>query len=118
MLNNVKSEKELITKTHNEELRKVIEERKRKELESRVAKKKEFEQEPSLEEWSDMFIVACGIARFDSILALHYFSDCFKILARQAISNVYVQQAVDKKMQINRNRTWGFSNGNYQHINE
>jgi hypothetical protein len=91
-------------------------------LEGQMAKfadeKKEFEQEPSLEEWSDMFIVACGIARFDSILALHYFSDCFKILARQAISNVYVQQAVDKKMQINRNRTWGFSNGNYQHINE
>ncbi|MBQ9731489.1 MAG: pentapeptide repeat-containing protein [Alphaproteobacteria bacterium] len=47
VLNNVKSEKELITKTHNEELRKVIEERKRKELESRVAKKKEFEQELS-----------------------------------------------------------------------
>ena len=47
VLKNVKSEKELITKTHNDELRKVIEERKRKELESRIAKKKEFEQEMS-----------------------------------------------------------------------
>lgn len=46
-LNNIKSEKELITKTHNDELRKVIEERKKKELENRIAKKKEFEQEVS-----------------------------------------------------------------------
>jgi len=45
VLSNVKTEKELITKSHNEELRKVIEERKRKELENRVAKKKEFEEE-------------------------------------------------------------------------
>ena len=80
--------------------------------------RKEFEQEPSLEEWSDMFIVACGIARFDSILALHYFSDCFKILERQAIRNTYIQQAVDKKMQINRKRKWGIGKGNYQHIEE
>lgn len=77
--------------------------------------RKEFEQEPSLEEWSDMFIVACGIARFDSILALHYFSDCFKILERQAIRNIYIQQAVEYKMAINRKRKWGIGKGNYQH---
>lgn len=91
-------------------------------LEGQMAKfadeRKEFEQEPSLEEWSDMFIVACGIARFDSILALHYFSDCFKILERQAIRNIYIQQAVDKKMQINRNRKWNKIGNKFQHIEE
>lgn len=91
-------------------------------LEGQTAKfadeRKEFEQEPSLEEWSDMFIVACGIARFDSILALHYFSDCFKILERQAIINIYIQQAVDKKMEINRNRKWGKIGNKFQHISE
>ena len=91
-------------------------------LEGQLAKfadeRKEFEQEPSLEEWSDMFIVACGIARFDSILALHYFSDCFKTLARQAIRNIYIQQAVDKKMEINRKRKWGKVGNKFQHIEE
>lgn len=80
--------------------------------------KKEFEQEPSLEEWADMFIVACGIARFDSILALHYFSDCFKILERQAIRNMYIQQAVENKMQINRSRKWNKVGNKFQHIEE
>lgn len=91
-------------------------------LEGQTAKfadeRKEFEQESSLEEWSDMFIVACGIARFDSILALHYFSDCFKILERQAIRNIYIQQAVDKKMEINRNRKWNKIGNKFQHISE
>lgn len=91
-------------------------------LEGQLAKfadeRKEFEQEPSLEEWSDMFIVACGIARFDSVLSLHYFSDCFKILERQAIRNVYVQQAINEKMAINRNRKWGKKGNSYQHIEQ
>ena len=44
-LKNIKSERELKVKSHNEELRKVIEERKRKELEARQAKKNEIQQE-------------------------------------------------------------------------
>ena len=44
-LKNIKSERELQVKSHNEELRKIIEERKRKELEARQAKKNEIQQE-------------------------------------------------------------------------
>lgn len=44
-LKNIKSERELQVKSHNDELRKIIEERKQKELEARKAMKKEFQQE-------------------------------------------------------------------------
>lgn len=87
-------------------------------LEKFADERKEFEQEPSLEELSDMYIVACGIARFDSVLALHYFSDIHKIIDRQGIMNISFQEAIDKKMAINRKRKWGIGKGNYQHIEE
>ena len=45
ILKNIKSERELEVKSHNEELRKIIEERKRRTLEERAAMKKQFQQE-------------------------------------------------------------------------
>lgn len=72
-----------------------------------------------LSELADMFIVACGIARFDSIVALDYFNSIYlSVTYWDPIRNRDLQEAIDKKMEINRQRKWNFENGQYQHKEE
>lgn len=69
----------------------------------------EWQESRDIYELADMYIVACGIARFDSVLAIDYFFDI------SVIGTKGLQEAVDEKMKINRQRKWNFENGQYQH---
>lgn len=93
-------------------------------LEGQKAKFQEEFQEWSeshrVHELADMFIVACGVARFDSIVALEYFYICFRLLKKfQVVASMYVlQQVVNDKMIKNRKRIWNKTgNGTYHHEN-
>lgn len=66
-------------------------------------------------ELADLFIVACGIARFDSVQALQYFGIIGDTLKTFFITNSALTIAVKDKMDINRKRDWNFANGQYQH---
>ena len=83
---------------------------------------KEFEEAQNLHELADMFIVACGVARFSQMDAV----DCFyrirkslkkwRTLERYGI-NVF-QMVLDEKMAKNRRRVWKkTSEGCYHHEN-
>lgn len=69
-------------------------------------------------ELADMFIVACGIARFSTATAL----DCFSEVMREAnyaeIPLETLEKAIENKAIVNRSRTWNFENGQYQHKEE
>lgn len=81
--------------------------------------KKPDNRQKQLFELADMYIVACGVARFsfeNGLIALHR--------AAQAELKIYpyageeLFECIDKKMAINRNRKWSVGKGNYQHIEE
>lgn len=81
----------------------------------------EYEENKCMEELADMFIVACGIARFDYVEALRAFWIVERILRRwtkMPVSRYVLQAAVDNKMAINRNRKWGKVGNKFQHIEE
>lgn len=79
----------------------------------------EYNEDVTMQELADMFIVACGIARFDSIVALEYFAVVFKALSEWKIVGAWgvLQEVVNEKMEKNRKRTWKKQdNGAYHHI--
>lgn len=79
----------------------------------------EYRQDKTMMELADMFIVACGIARFDSIAALEYFSVVFKALLEWKIIGAWgvLQEVVNTKMAKNRKRVWAKTDeGTYHHI--
>lgn len=94
-------------------------------LEGQVRKfmkeRKEYWQSRSLDimELADMFIVACGIARFHLLAALSAFAQVYeethKTFNSQYITPEKLEVAIDEKMEINRKRKWNFDNGLYQH---
>lgn len=67
-------------------------------------------------ELADMFIVACGIARFSLEKGLYYIADAYAAATEIGTDELF--GAVQEKMQINRQRKWGIGKGNYQHIEE
>lgn len=71
-------------------------------------------------ELADLFIVACGIARFDMHQGLFYFADVYDWYnADIELSPETLQAAVDKKMEKNRMREWGkTAEGTYHHTNK
>lgn len=67
-------------------------------------------------ELADMFIVACGIARFDIHEGLFYFADIYDWFNSDITLSIEdLQRAVDEKMAVNRQRTWHKQNGLYKH---
>jgi hypothetical protein len=73
----------------------------------------------AINEMADCFIVACGIGRFDIILAARFMGRVFNMFANDAgFTKTTLQKAIDKKMEINRNRKWGKKGNSYQHIEE
>lgn len=67
-----------------------------------------------LEEAADMYIVACGIARFDSYLGALAMAEMTDVFSHHDKRNI--QKAIDKKMAINRKRSWNCSkDGYYKH---
>lgn len=80
----------------------------------------EYRQDKTMLELADMFIVACGVARFDSIVALEYFAVVFKALLEWKIIGAWgvLQEVVNTKMEKNRKRVWKKTgNGTYHHKN-
>lgn len=78
----------------------------------------EYNENTTLQELADMYIVACGIARFDSIVAVEYFAIVYKALMDwKTIGSVeLVKQIVNKKMEKNRKRVWKKTGpGQYHH---
>lgn len=73
----------------------------------------EYRKNPNLLELADMFIVACGIARFDSVLSMKYFSRVLRKLngwkkyrSKNYCGNTAFQCVIDEKMKKNRKRIW------------
>ena len=69
-------------------------------------------------ELADMFIVACGICRFSLARGMTAFWKVGDMAAGMLLVKEQFDAAVNKKMQINRNRKWSIGKGNYQHISE
>ncbi len=98
-------------------------------LEGQIEKFKDEEKEFYLEmmkpdnrvntmyELADMYIVACGIARFSFIDALVAFHKAAQA-ELQYLSGDELPSYINKKMATNRKRKWGKGKGNYQHIEE
>lgn len=80
----------------------------------------EYKKDRTMQELADMFIVACGIARFDSVVALEYFSVVFYALNEWKVVGCcgVLQVIIDNKMEKNRKRVWNKTgNGTYHHEN-
>lgn len=67
-------------------------------------------------EFVDMFIVACGIARFSIQDAIPKFAVVFNNLSEQSWPEFL--KMVNEKMQINRNRKWNKIGNKFQHKEE
>ena len=66
--------------------------------------------EEKIKELADIYIVACILKyRFGSDLGFYVFRTLFKL------EMVGVYKAVDKKMEINRNRVWKWNGKTYHH---
>lgn len=71
-----------------------------------------------LEELADMVIVCCGIMRFDYALGFHYLASTLGRIQVMATNGKDLWGAVERKMQINRQRKWEKQGNTYQHIEE
>ena len=69
-------------------------------------------EEDKLWELADMFIVACGIARFDCEYALQ----CFASVNDKVDDWEAFGIAIIEKMKVNKKRQWSKGNGEYKHI--
>ena len=68
-----------------------------------------------LEELADMYIVACGICRFDAYLGAEAMAEMDSLFTHHDKRNI--KKAIDKKMAINRKRSWNCSrDGYYKHV--
>nr|DAH24273.1 MAG TPA: Protein of unknown function (DUF550) [Caudoviricetes sp.] len=70
-----------------------------------------------IKELADMFVVACGLIRFNSPEAMF----CFARIGDELFSSVFntqdLEYAIDAKMERNRARAWKKqNNGTYHHI--
>ena len=91
-------------------------------LEGQLAKYQEEQEEwiksehKDLYELADMFIVACGIARFDIREGLFYMYDVYDWFdSTNGIEFEQLEKAIYKKMKKNRKREWNENNGYYKH---
>lgn len=93
-------------------------------LEGQLAKYRDEESEwiasdyKDLNELADMFIVACGVARFDMYESSYLLADVLDWLADEGISFDKLKSFIETKMKTNRQRKWAISNGKYQHVEE
>lgn len=69
-------------------------------------------------ELADMFIVAAGMTRFAGIESMFCMRSVDNELKDSIFATIALEEAVDKKMEINRQRKWNFENGQYQHKEE
>lgn len=70
-------------------------------------------------ELADMFIVACGLTRFSDTEAMFCFDSVVRELCSSLFATSDLENAIDKKMERNRARSWEKTpQGNYHHTNE
>lgn len=75
--------------------------------------------EDKLKELADVFIVAFGISRFDLQEGLFYISDAWQLFVESPFGWGDLGPAIEKKMKINRERTWETTtDGTYHHIDK
>lgn len=78
----------------------------------------EYVKEQSVYELADMFIVACGVARFDYAKAALCFSTVWEAYMRALFLKPTFDTAVNEKMAKNRKRVWNkTAEGTYHHEN-
>ena len=65
--------------------------------------------EESNKELADMFIVACGLARFT-------YDPVFFSLVHTLGNSLDLHKSINEKMKLNRTRQWTKGNGEYKHI--
>lgn len=76
----------------------------------------EGDQEKAITELADCFIVACGMWRFDKKGTLNAFITVETIMHNRGIPYEKTIEAINKKMEINKSRTWAKNgSGSYQH---
>lgn len=75
-------------------------------------------KESMLEELADMFIVTIGIIRLDFREGLFFMNDALRTFCDSTYTWGQLEEAINKKMQINRKRKWSVGKGNFQHISE
>nr|DAO76774.1 MAG TPA: Protein of unknown function (DUF550) [Microviridae sp.] len=70
-----------------------------------------------ISELADMYIVACGLTRFNSMEAMFCFMRICDELCHSGHSTQELEHAIDTKMERNRARAWKKQdNGTYHHI--
>ena len=69
-------------------------------------------------ELADMVIVCCGIMRFNYAEGFDYLASTLGRIQVMPTNGKDLWEAVEHKMQINRNRKWGKQGNSYQHIEE
>lgn len=74
--------------------------------------------EEELYELADMVIVSAGIMRFSYKLGFDYLARTLQYMINADYVGQVLWEAVELKMQTNRNRKWSIGKGNYQHISE
>lgn len=77
-----------------------------------------YTKETDITELADMFIVACGIARFSAMYGLRFFGDVYRWLEQTEFTDVELEKAINKKMKINRKREWTSAGGKYKHVSK
>ena len=89
-------------------------------LEKFEEEKKEFAEEQNVYELADMFIVACGVSRFNQTEAIKCFYYVFQQYKKfLALHADVLQEALNKKMKENRSRVWKKTGeGAFHHIGE
>ena len=80
----------------------------------------EESQYEDISELADMFIVACGIARFDLAQGLLYMADLYdQFVGNDSIGVDEVMSKVEQKMEKNRKRIWEkVGDGTFHHTNK
>lgn len=75
--------------------------------------------EEKIKELADIFIVACGISRFDLQEGLYYIGDAWELFSDTPFGWDLLGGAIERKMEKNRKRVWNkVADGTYHHINK
>lgn len=69
-------------------------------------------------ELADLAIVASSAARFSVIEAMFCFDAVEEELYRSQFTELQLEEAINEKQAINRQRKWTIGKGNFQHISE
>lgn len=71
-----------------------------------------------IEELADLAIVASSIARFSVVEAMFCFGRVEEELCHSIFTTKELEEAINKKQSINRQRKWTIGKGNFQHVGE